>query len=208
QAGNLARIGARRARPTPTHPLLPTAQQVWITHRSGGALPARRARRPPRIRSSQGKNPLSRKAACKRLFLFPTNYERTEVVFFSRCGLQHGNLLRREARRHFKRALSAAFQTPARVHKLVTSHAWTVRFLAPEWSAMGRDGMDTALPSGMKGWATNGRLSRTEGHRCAKVKLRCNHLRNGGPEMNATTYGLDVAKRVFQMYWVDAQTGE
>ena len=22
--------------------------------------------------------------------------------------------------------------------------------------------------------------------------------------MNATTYGLDVAKRVFQMYWVDA----
>ena len=26
--------------------------------------------------------------------------------------------------------------------------------------------------------------------------------------MNATTYGLDVAKRVFQMYWVDAETGE
>ena len=26
--------------------------------------------------------------------------------------------------------------------------------------------------------------------------------------MNATTYGLDVAKRVFQMYWVDAHTGE
>ncbi len=26
--------------------------------------------------------------------------------------------------------------------------------------------------------------------------------------MNATTYGLDVAKRVFQMYWVDAQPGE
>jgi transposase len=26
--------------------------------------------------------------------------------------------------------------------------------------------------------------------------------------MNATTYGLDVAKRIFQMYWVDAQTGE
>jgi transposase len=26
--------------------------------------------------------------------------------------------------------------------------------------------------------------------------------------MNATTYGLDVAKRVFQMYWVDADTGE
>jgi transposase len=26
--------------------------------------------------------------------------------------------------------------------------------------------------------------------------------------MDATTYGLDVAKRVFQMYWVDADTGE
>ena len=26
--------------------------------------------------------------------------------------------------------------------------------------------------------------------------------------MNATTYGLDVAKRVFQLYWVDAHTGE
>jgi transposase len=26
--------------------------------------------------------------------------------------------------------------------------------------------------------------------------------------MNATTYGLDVAKRVFQLYWVDGQTGE
>ena len=26
--------------------------------------------------------------------------------------------------------------------------------------------------------------------------------------MNAMTYRLDVAKRVFQMYWVDAQTGE
>jgi len=26
--------------------------------------------------------------------------------------------------------------------------------------------------------------------------------------MNRTTYGLDVAKRVFQMYWIDADTGE
>jgi len=33
-------------------------------------------------------------------------------------------------------------------------------------------------------------------------------LQNGGPEMHATTYGLDVAKRVFQMYWVDGDTGE
>ena len=26
--------------------------------------------------------------------------------------------------------------------------------------------------------------------------------------MNATTYGLDIAKRVFQLYWVDGETGE
>lgn len=26
--------------------------------------------------------------------------------------------------------------------------------------------------------------------------------------MHATTYGLDVAKRIFQMYWVDGDTGE
>src|SRR5512137_2056363 len=50
--------------------------------------------------------------------------------------------------------------------------------------------------------------SRTERHRCAKVELRHNHLRSGGPEMNATTYGLDVAKRVFQLHWVEAHTGE
>src|SRR5882757_5832100 len=43
---------------------------------------------------------------------------------------------------------------------------------------------------------------------CARVSARQPPLQNGGPEMNATTYGLDVAKRVFQMYWVDAQTGE
>ena len=26
--------------------------------------------------------------------------------------------------------------------------------------------------------------------------------------MNATTYGLDLAKRLFQLYWVDGETGE
>lgn len=26
--------------------------------------------------------------------------------------------------------------------------------------------------------------------------------------MNPTTYGLDIAKRIFQMYWVEAATGE
>jgi hypothetical protein len=33
-------------------------------------------------------------------------------------------------------------------------------------------------------------------------------LEKRSPKINPTTYGLDVAKRVFQMYWVDAQTGE
>ena len=26
--------------------------------------------------------------------------------------------------------------------------------------------------------------------------------------MNVTTYGLDIAKNVFQMYWIDLHTGE
>jgi len=39
-------------------------------------------------------------------------------------------------------------------------------------------GMDTALPSG--NWARL-RAPRTERHQCAKVELRHNHLRNGGP---------------------------
>ena len=34
-----------------------------------------------------------------------------------------------------------------------------------------RDGMDTALPPGMKGRATTQGPSRTERHRCAKVEL-------------------------------------
>jgi transposase len=68
--------------------------------------------------------------------------------------------------------------------------------------------MDTALPSGMKGRAITLKALQNRRHRCAKVELQDNHLRNGGPEMNATTYGLDVAKRVLQMYWVDPQTGE
>ena len=31
---------------------------------------------------------------------------------------------------------------------------------------------------------------------------------DGGAEMNVTTYGLDIAKRVFQLYWVDVGSGE
>ncbi|MFS8974287.1 IS110 family transposase, partial [Cupriavidus necator] len=30
-----------------------------------------------------------------------------------------------------------------------------------------------------------------------------NHARMEGPEMNTTTYGLDIAKTVFQLYWVE-----
>src|SRR5689334_19868559 len=66
----------------------------------------------------------------------------------------------------------------------------------------------TPPPFGDERLGNRSQASRTERHRCAKVELPRNHLRNGGPEMNATTYGLDVAKRVLQMYWVDAQTGE
>lgn len=46
-------------------------------------------------------------------------------------------------------------------------------------------------------------------HRCAKLGLRYNHTRDRGTTMDdVTTYGLDLAKRVFQVHWVDAQTGE
>jgi hypothetical protein len=38
-------------------------------------------------------------------------------------------------------------------------------------AAIGRDGMDTALPSGMKGQAARKGPSRTERHRSAKVEL-------------------------------------
>lgn len=41
-----------------------------------------------------------------------------------------------------------------------------------------------------------------------ECQLESHPLQNGGPKMLATTYGLDVAKRVFQMYWVDGDTGE
>ena len=34
-----------------------------------------------------------------------------------------------------------------------------------------------------------------------------NHLRRR-PQMDHTRYGLDIAKRVMQVYWVDHQTGK
>jgi hypothetical protein len=64
--------------------------------------------------------------------------------------------------------------------------------------AFDRDRMDTALPPTVKGQARRMRPSRTERHRSANVELWQNHFRNGGPEMNVATYGLDVAIRVVQ----------
>ena len=56
-------------------------------------------------------------------------------------------------------------------------------------------------------------VSHRRGVQCGGVRVPewrlDNHpLQNGGPEMPTTTYGLDVAKRVFQMYWVDGVSGD
>jgi len=45
-------------------------------------------------------------------------------------------------------------------------------------------------------------------HQCARVEMLRNHLRDRGSTMNITMYGLDLAKRVFQVHWVDPETGE
>ena len=45
-------------------------------------------------------------------------------------------------------------------------------------------------------------------HRCARVEMSSHHSRDRGSTMNVTTYGLDVAKRVFQVHWVEPETGE
>jgi transposase len=47
-----------------------------------------------------------------------------------------------------------------------------------------------------------------ERHRCARVEMFSNHSRDRGSTMNVTTYGLDLAKRVFQVHWVEPDTGE
>jgi hypothetical protein len=46
----------------------------------------------------------------------------------------------------------------------------------------------------------------TSGTERCQSGVSIHHFRNGGAEMNRTTYGLDIAKRVFQMDWVDADT--
>ena len=45
-------------------------------------------------------------------------------------------------------------------------------------------------------------------HRGARVELIELHSRDRRSEMNVTTYGLDLAKRVFQVHWMEPQTGE
>src|SRR5256885_2335481 len=47
-----------------------------------------------------------------------------------------------------------------------------------------------------------------ERHQCARVGVSSNHSRDRGSTMNVTTYGLDLAKRVFQVHWVEPDTGE
>jgi transposase len=47
-----------------------------------------------------------------------------------------------------------------------------------------------------------------ERHQRARVGVSSNHSRDRGPAMNVTTYGLDLAKRVFQVHWVEPETGE
>jgi transposase len=45
-------------------------------------------------------------------------------------------------------------------------------------------------------------------HQRARVEMSSNHSRDRGSTMNVTTYGLDLAKRVFQVHWVEPETGE
>ena len=73
--------------------------------------------------------------------------------------------------------LRIADQLDGVVNTGVRSHQETFA-MQPQRTAYGRDGMDTALPPGK--WAQS-RAPRTERHQCAKVELRHNHLRNGGP---------------------------
>lgn len=48
-----------------------------------------------------------------------------------------------------------------------------------------------------------------ERHRCARVEVDLNHSKDRGTTMNdVTTYGLDLAKQVLQLHWVDVASGE
>src|SRR5678815_5487809 len=45
---------------------------------------------------------------------------------------------------------------------------------------------------------------------CIRDRWSCveQPLETGGPEMDRTTYGLDIAKSVMQLHWVDGESGE
>jgi transposase len=45
-------------------------------------------------------------------------------------------------------------------------------------------------------------------HRCARVEMCINHSQDRGSDMQVTTYGLDLAKGVFQVHWVEPDSGE
>jgi transposase len=45
-------------------------------------------------------------------------------------------------------------------------------------------------------------------HRCARVEMSSNHSQDRGSDMQVTTYGVDLAKQVFQVHWVETDSGE
>jgi transposase len=45
-------------------------------------------------------------------------------------------------------------------------------------------------------------------HLCARVEMSLNHSQDRGSDMQVTTYGLDLAKSVFQVHWVEPDGGE
>jgi len=45
-------------------------------------------------------------------------------------------------------------------------------------------------------------------HRCARVEMFSNHSQDRGSRMQVTTYGVDLAKHVFQVHWVELDSGE
>ncbi len=45
-------------------------------------------------------------------------------------------------------------------------------------------------------------------HRCARVEKFSHHSQDRGSDMQVTTYGVDLAKRVFQVHWVEPDSGE
>jgi transposase len=70
--------------------------------------------------------------------------------------------------------------------------------------------MDASLPPTVReGVAQKPRSPRnTERHRCAKLVVPLKTTGKEGSAMKRTTFGLDLAKRVFQLHWVQIDTGE